>query len=343
MIKYINLDAIVQNGEYINLDKKFILSPIVMPILDNINYTIVDTHGGGNNVVLFGSNLDNVSSIVITDAASNVFIVSPILVTSTSVTFVFNSVASVGVASVFVDADGEISNSINFDFWSPKELTNLRYYFHSRNYVYSNPSVWSSDGGSDAIVTYSSSGGVRPTLTSLGSNVGLSFNGGGQILNRSAGSTAPNLQKSIWCVMSTTSSNTTVSQPNFSVPLPITGWSGGWCAFGMSGGQVDLTSFNVSGSTPSGNILKGAGLNDGFAHLVGFRNTPGQDAEIFVDGFSYGTTGYQIGYYDEDRIGTSYPLTDFFEGVVGCIIHQSTITTDDEIIKLNAWTSQQFG
>lgn len=315
------------------------------PVLVSVNYEVWHDGGGGQPIILTGTDLGGVTDVVISQGGT--VSVVPTLATATTVEFVLPSGAT-GAATVHVVAPGGDSNTLAVSYWSPELLTDVADIFDAASaatdVVPDDDRVvsWDSVGG-----TWVAAGAQRPTLQpdAFGSGVpGIEF-AGGQYLTTGVRPHTPGTSRSIMVVAKWTSATGTTGDPNFSVPLPLVGGSGGWNAFGLSAGQVAITSHSIA-SVPSGQVVGGAALNDGEAHVVGFTNekSGAYPARLIADGVDVGgANGLAFSMFD--RFGTSYSPSgpDTLVATVGYLVHLVAVATPLEIETFTHWAAQRFG
>lgn len=325
------------------------------PTLASVNYDVWGTNGTGLPIVLTGTGLAETYEVQVLDVTGSFTIASvpPLHVSSNSVIFTAPTSDPGSCQVRVVDGLGGESNTLPVTLWSPAQLTGLEQSLGQ--YVYSvsggaNAGWWNEWGGTRVWVA---SGADRPTYVNdafapAGPHGSSSIGGvrcnGANVLTPF--STAPDMttsDRSLWAVVRTTSTDDVSAQPDYSVPLPLFGGSGGWGAFGMSGGQVALSCHSPS-SVPSGQIVAGAGLNDGAAHLIGLVNpVADHTAQLWADGELLHTTApATIKFAYLDRLLAAYG-TDRFVGDIGALVIQKGVTSAPERALMLAWARQQFG
>jgi hypothetical protein len=96
---------------------------VAAPTISSINYAQGDVAGGGQSIVLTGTNMSGVTTINVTMSAGTLsYTLSPSGTTATTVTFAITAHAA-ATGTFSVTNPGGTSGTIAFEFWSPASLS----------------------------------------------------------------------------------------------------------------------------------------------------------------------------------------------------------------------------
>lgn len=311
------------------------------PTVTSVAPSLGDISGGGQLVTIAGTGFTGSPTVTFGGSSAT----SVTVVNSTTITCIIPAHAS-GLVDVAVGA-GTLSNG--FEYWSPLQVTGVDTYLDAGK-GWSAGTSWT-----DQVVSsvWTLAGSTLPTqnASAFGTGVaGIFFDtalGRGQSTQRPAAGTFSS-GVSIFSVAKWTSSDAAYTYAGFNVPLTIVGGydAAGWGGFGASAGSVAMASYNNAGATPS-NGTKGAGLNDGSAHLIGATYDTGNTVTYYADGSSLGTDSFASAYPSAWlrywTVGQGYSAADGFDGTVGAIVIVNGIISSGDRTKLNTWAKQRFG
>lgn len=307
------------------------------PVITSLNYTVGDTIGGGQSIVITGTDMGSASSVTFGGTSATITGNN-----STTVTVTLPA-KTAGVCDVVVTTpSGTSTGGTNaFEYWAPIQLTSCDTVLDIRK-------GWSTGDWTDQKSSiHWTNGSTPPTLSSneFGSVSGLVFVQAtpttlvpGTLRNLASA------DRSMFAVAKWTSTDGTAAQPSFNVPLTILGNSGGWNGFGASAGAVAVSSYNNAGSVPSGQKTGGSSLNNGSAHIIGITNTNSTEAaQLYADGSAVGSALTGIGINSVRVLGGGYTTADGFEGTLAAAIITKSVVSGGDITKLYEWARQSFG
>lgn len=315
-----------------------------VPVITGINYDIIDIAGGGQRVVVHVDSSTGCTGMTIGGVACTGFAIDD----ATHVSGVPGARAA-GTADVIVTNAAGPSNPLlggtgMVEYWSPKQVAtgSKDAYFDTDKGVTTVSGGKVSNWDSQGTTAYAFAQGTdasRPaqTASSFGAIPGLVLDGVDDVL---IGAITGVETYSIFVVAKWTSTDDT-SGSAFDVPLTITG-SSGWGGFGASAGQVAWKNYDRS------MVLRGAGLNDGSAHLIGVTCDSGA-VKLWADGlqqgadFTPGNTSAYVTKIGSGRSGSPDVPGDFFAGTIGAVVILQGVISADNRTRLYEWAKQRFG
>lgn len=320
------------------------------PSIVSLNYALGDTVGGGvQSIQITGLRLTGTTSV--TFGGTTATITGN---TATLLTVTLPAHAS-GSVDVVVTTPGGSTTSINaFEYWTPTQITNVDFYVDSgKGFTEAaGTATWLDQGPNGVNFTNSGSAGTHPVETAsvFGSIPSLRW---AQANNQTMSCTQRDFFTaptgiSIFAVIQTTTSDTTISASSGACPLSITGDQGnGNQSFGLNGGAVGYAfQFATVGDS------RGSGLTDGVAHLIGVTHlnddisgngSPGT-IKAYIGAVQQGADATQV--YNGtglDTIGNGFGVNDGFDGDLGSVVVVRGIITGGDLTKLNNWSQQRFG
>ncbi len=316
------------------------------PEIDSINYTLGDSWGGGQYIVITGTNLDTVNYIAFGDGGAgdvdDVEVTGESIIEQSATELIFELPECPGDAGIYML---EISNdygtdAIGFEYWDPTEIANIHTYLDSDRDVdlFDGPSItaWTNQVSANDFTSPSSRpqqiSGVFGPMPAVRAAPTCRVNGSGM---------SGNTTWSYFAVAKWTSSDTTSSQSLYNPPLTLFGGSGA-NGFGASGGSIAYVKHDAA------IITGGSGYNDGNPHLIGVTGDATPTIKLYVGETQVGATatpgGTAATYFDK-VLGGYDPSTaaDGWNGDVGALIAISGVISADELAKLNLWAKQRFG
>ena len=324
----------------------YITSPA--PTLASANYQQGDIAGGGQSIVLTGTNMSTVTSVTIAGAS-----VSPTGTTATTVTFTLPAHAAGTGFTVSVTNPGGTSGTLAFEYWSPVQITGIDAYLDANKSVTGGASVsaWL-DQSANSRNFVQATGGNQPAQTSsvFGALPSIRFNGTQWVAvsppdNIASGGTG----RSFFAVMKQASSANRTTPANAGVgnaPYQIIGDRvNGYGGLGMANGVITDNYYTGAYFTTS----RGSGLNDSNPHLVGATDdTVGGNTTVRVYlGASQqgaGNVNAQIlSASTYDTIGLGYSTGDGFVGDLGAVVVVAGVIASGDLAKLNKWSQQRWG
>jgi hypothetical protein len=308
------------------------------PTLSSLNYTVGDTDGGGQSIVLTGTNLASATSVTFGGTSATITGTSP---TTCTVTL---PAKAQGLYDVVVsNPAGSATLTNGFRYWNPGVLSGADTYLDSNKGWNSGTSTWTDQVSA---IDWAPGAGPAQSASQFGTLPSINFSTDKYLL---AGTSryVSNSDTVLVFIGKWTGTDTTVSAggDTFNVPMTVCGWTGGWCGFGASGGALAATAYNSAGSVSSGLITTSSGKNDGNPHFALAQTVYGTDYyEIYADSTTASTTGTGMYLYGIDAIGAGYGATDdFFNGHVGCVYFGSSFLGSTDITRFYQWSRQRFG
>ena len=344
-------DSVAYGGRfYKKRAREFAMSP---GVLLSLNYDQGDTLGGGQNIVITGTNLGSVTAVNFGGTAAAI-----VSNTSTTVTCTLPA-KSAGVTTVNVVTGGVASNTLSFEYWDPGELT-------------STTGFWENYTGSPWIARAGSVGGKLNAVSTNGLSVGTGSGGfssaqfaGGGNTGRLKSST-PDTTRYINQWYSQQGSGTTASII-WALAKPATS-GGAYSAgapyldraiIGTDAGGYLILSHNNSGFL--GNVYDGAydaaiapctfgtgasGLNAW--HMAVFRTTTSVsqmsvDGSLLANASTTQNLSVAVGSPYVLQIGTDYSGGNQFGGEILAFGATRADGSDADVLKLRKWAMQRFG
>lgn len=311
------------------------------PTVSAISPNVADTAGGGGVVTITGTDFTGATGVTLGGvAASSVTVVSP-----TSITCIPGARAAAASLSVVVTTPGG-SNAANtlFEYWTPLQLTGVDLYFDSGKGMSGSITSWT-DQKSSVVATPA----ATPTLVAsvFGSMPAVRFVPQARFGFTRRQDASYDAGISVFFVGKWTSTDATKTSGFGAVPLSIfTDSLSGNPAFGASAGNL---AYSLNGSATVG--LRGSGLNDGNARLLGltFQQSTNQ-AKAYVGSTQQGSTDTGqtfpgVGGMGIDTLGNGYSNVDGWAGDIGAVIvtKGGTVVSGTDLTKLYAWSKQRFG
>lgn len=318
------------------------------PTISSLNYSQGDTAGGGQSIVITGTNLDTVTVVDFGGSAATITGQTP---TTCTVTLPAHAAGTVTVTAT--NPGGSATTS--FEFWTPAQITGIDAYLDANKGVTQGTSAgfcsqWDDQSGNALSLTQGTLG-RQPAVTAgvFGTLPSLRFTQANGTYVTLASGRALSSGLSIFFVGKWTSSDSTAAQPNFGAPLTVVGEVTGasWFGFGASAGQLRYQAYDGTGTNSYG-FSAGSGLNDGTARLCGVTSDTTPNRKAYVGTVQQGATDSPIGGYATTSmkwgvIGQSYTAVDGFDGDIGAVVIVNGVISGGDLTKLNAWARQRFG
>ncbi len=312
------------------------------PTVISTNYSIIDTTGSGQRVIVEVDTSVGCKGIMISDTYVRFHHFK--IEDATHVSGIAPAHAAGAVSISVMNAGGWSAAAPGLiEYWDPTAITGVTRYFDSSKNVTDagggEVSSWIDVVGADTATQATAIN--RPILTPnvFGTMPSIKFTPE-QWLGLSGGEAAIS-PFSYFIVMKTISSAdyTTATTPAFNPGLTFLGGSG-WNGFGVDGGMVAYKSYDVALET------WGSGVNDGDPHIIGMTSDVTPTRQGYIDGVAAGTptalAGTPVSYYD--HLGNGLGNVDGFDGDIGAFISLGgTVISAPDLAKLNAWSKQRFG
>jgi hypothetical protein len=325
-------------------------SAVPLPTVASLNYSQGDTAGGGQSIIITGTNLDSAQSVSF--GASSAAITSN---TSTTITCTLPAHAAGNVTVTVMTSGG--STTTSFTYWAPDQITGIDVYLDANKGVSttsSNVNTWTDQSSNGVVFTGGASAGMtKPTQVSnvFGSLPSIRFASG---TPENVEAAAKRTMASGFSAFAVAKTSTTFSArsaaPNAAGTIVGEYGSGAWFAFGIDAGASAGARFNEWDSP--GNIehgfTAGSGLNDGAVRLIGVTTDTTPNRKIYVGATQQGSTDSPAGGYSATNssyqdIGCGRTGVDGFAGDLGAVIIVSGVISAGDLSKLNAWAQQRFG
>ena len=337
----ITLNGIISSSDLTSLNawaqQRWGVHTSSFPTITSLNYNLGDIAGGGNSIIITGTNLSNTTSITV--GGNNVVITAN---TSTLLTFTLPS-HSAGAVTISVTTPFGTTTT-PFTYWSPAQIANIDVYFDSNKGTttqFGGVGTWL-DQSTNAVSFTQSTQTNKPvqTLNVFGSMASLRFtpqqwvSGSRRVLSSG--------QSYLW-IGAWTSSRTTETGYVGNAPLTIIGddTSGVNNTIGAHAGLISFNQ-NSSGWTE---YTRGSGLNDGNARLLAWILSASNNLDGYVGASHQSTTiasvtgGSSNGY---DVIGDGYNDLDGWQGDIGAVIICNGVISTSDLANLDAWSVQRY-
>ncbi len=297
------------------------------PTITSLNYSLGDTAGGGQSIVITGTNMGSVSSVKFDGTTATI---TAQTTTTCTVTLPAHAVGTIVVK--VTNASGSASTS--FEYWDPTEITGVDTYLDSNKGVTGTSPVtqWTDQVNGD---NYTPGTGPTQTASVFGTMPAIRCT---PTKSLSGAGIAAESTWSYFGVAKWTSSDTTASGTPYSVPLSLFGGSG-WNGFGASAGTIAYIKHDT------GIITRGSGLNDGNPHLIGATGDATPNIKLYAGETQQGATetpgGTNATYFDKVCGGVSGG--DGWDGDIGALVVCTQVISAGDLTKLNNWSKQRFG
>lgn len=316
------------------------------PAITSLNYDLGDTLGGGQSIVITGT--DFTSGVPYVDGVAiggGLYSVD----SPTQITFTLPAHAS-GVVDVTVVGPGGTSNTSSFEYWNPTQITSVDIVLDSDVGVTPTGVGNEVDSWADRVasVLFEEFGAPPDEIAGVfGTLPAVRFTPN-DFLTTAAIRYLPT-GCSMFFVGSWASADTASSISNHNAPLSVIGETGGgsWGTFGASGDALHAQWYDSGGGASYG-TTRGSGLNDGTVRLLGFTfDEVSGDRKLYVGETQEGATDtpgtYDTTYMSYDTIGAGYSAVDGFDGDLGAVIVVGDVISAGDLTKLNKWSKQRFG
>lgn len=318
------------------------------PTLISLNYDLADPVGGGQPIIITGTDMDSATSVLVGVTSATI-----LENTSTSITFTMPA-KSAGSYNVTVITVGGTSNGLPIEVWAPSQITGVDAVFDSRKETTlsgNDVTDWGDTTVNSADIdnTFSSDNPIYVPNT-FGNDVPSIRFTPQQSLSLAAGRHLSS-GRSVFAVGKWVSTDATSSIPTVFTPLTVvdfaeTGAGGG---FGASADQLDYCNHDPGGSNFTEH-KKGSGFNDGVTRLFGFtHNASTDDIKAFVGTTQQGTTdnsNLNVAADYWSGIGAAATLStpsDGWDGDLASVIIVNADLTGSDFTNLYKWAQQSYG
>jgi hypothetical protein len=299
------------------------------PTISSLNYSLGDTAGGGQSVVITGTNMSTVTSVKFDTTSATIT-----AQTSTTCTVTLPAHAAGTVVVKITNPSGSAATS--FEYWDPTDITGVDTYLDANKGVTGPPATvtqWTDQVNGDNYTTATAGPtqtsnvfGTLPAMRCTPTNI---LDGAG---------IAAQTAWSYFAIAKWTSNDTTSSNSNLNAPLSLYGGEG-WNGFGASGGEICYTKHDT------GAITRGSGLNDGNPHLIGVTGDATPTIKMYAGETQQGADatpgGTNLTYFD--KVCSGYTQADGWDGDIGALIVCTQVISAGDLTKLNNWAKQRFG
>jgi hypothetical protein len=313
------------------------------PVLASMNYTVIDTAGGGQRIVFA---VDSSAGCVSAEIAGGSALTSFAIDDATHVSGIAPAHAAGAVSFTVTNGAGASNALAGSKYWDPSLVTGIHTWLDSNRGVTDAGagavSAWLD--GSNARNFVQGSGALRPTQTAaqFGSLPGIVF-----APQQNVRLAAPVIivGLSVFVVAKWTSTDSTATRGDV-LPLNAVGdITNASMAFGASAGEVASLKLN-SGGNPVATTSSGAALNDGAAHHVGAVTTT-TTCKLYSGGSQLGATdstgGGIYATTTFDGIGNSYTQSDGWAGNQAEVVVVTGVITAPDYADLYQHARQRWG
>lgn len=313
-------------------------SGAAVPAIATLNYSLVDIGGGGQSVVITGTDLAGATGVDVEGTAATITAND-----ATSVT-VTMPVKTAGTYDVTVTTPGGTSNALEVEYWSPTQLTAAVALFDAgKNITHASNAISQWDDQVAANDVTQGTGAQKPTRTAnaFGTVDGVTADGGDQ-LTLAARDTLGAAWSIFWVSKHTLEKSTRVNYAG-NAPLTVVGDATGQVAMnaGFDGTALCMMNYDL-GWNPT---TRGTGFNDGVTRLYGWTYD-GTTLKAYVGATQEGlnaTIAWSSAPGWRDLFHGFGGEDDGFAGDVGAIVIVDAATAGAELTKLHKWSQQHLG
>ncbi len=319
------------------------------PTVTSANWAIVDTHGG-TAITLTGTRFTGATGVTFGGTAcTSVVVVGP-----TSITCV-TPVKAAGTYDFVVttpSGTGTLAGAV--EAWYPTQITNVWAVHDSELGVTQSSNAVSnwSDQTANALAMIQATAAKKPVYTAnaFGTRHSLHFTQTGVTTTTSCMGTATKKVLasglSYFVVAKWTSTDTVQQGYSGDAPLTIISDSTGniWNSWGASAGNIDYQQHTAGGDTSQ---LRGSGLNDGTARLIGATHVQSTGVITqYVGATQQGATStqtYNATFNGYGCLGAGFNFNDGFDGDIGFVVTVNGVISAGDLTKLNNFCKAVWG
>lgn len=317
--------------------------PPAAPVLSAMNFTVIDTAGGGQRLVFtVSSSVGCVSAEISGGAAVTSFAIDD----ATHVSGIAPAHAAGAVSFTVTNGAGASNALAGSKYWDPSLITSIAGWLDANRGTTDAGagalSAWL-DGTSNAYNFVQGTGANRPTITAsqFGTLPGIVFVKEQNVRLASAVILAG---MSVFAVAKWTSSDGTASRVD-TIPLTIFGdMTNASMAFGASAGKIASLKLN-SGASPVTSLSTTTTFNDGSPQHIG-AVTASATTKLYAAGSLVDTDSTGGGIYASttfDAVGNTYTASDGFSGTVGELVWVTGTISAGDLSDLYQHARQRWG
>lgn len=318
-----------------------LLSP---PVIASLNFTLGDTAGGGQGVVITGSNLTGATLVTIGGTSATITGNTP-----TTVTCTLPAHASGSGLDVVVTTPGGPSTGGTglFEYWTPAQITGIDAYLDANKGVTGGASVsaWL-DQSANARNFTQATGSQQPAQTAsvFGTLPSIRFTAASTQFLALGAAIGMATGMSCFAVIKQPSTDTrTAVTTAGDAPYTIVSDSATFAGFGMSNGAI----YSTHHTTVPGYaiVIRGSALNDNGAYLVGATYETSSFTNCYLGATQQGGTDTTFNYDTSnqyDGVGGSVN-GDCYNDDLGAVVIVAGVISGGDLTKLNQWAQQRFG
>ena len=312
------------------------------PTLSALNFTVIDTAGGGQRLVF---TVDDSSGCISAEVSGGGPAVTDFQIDDTTHVSGVAPAHAAGAVSWTVTNGGGTSNALSGSkYWDPSLVTGVDTWLDAERGVTQSGTVsaWL-DGSSHARNYVQATGALRPAYTAnaFGSLHGLTFGASHSLRNATPSAL---VGMSVFVVAKWTSSDATPSRSDTVALAAVGDIVNATMGFGAAAGNVQSVKLNTGGS-PVRSTSTGQSLNNGNPQHIG-AVTASATTKLYSAGSLVATDSTGGGIWagtSYDTIGNTYTASDFFDGTIGEIVVVSGAISAGDLADLYQHARQRWG